>query len=341
MKKANESPQTQGEVRNLDANAVKQVRRALCEAAEALSANKLLAQHPWSAGHESAATNDEHTREALESAVAFTDQLLVRAAQLEKLDPTERAALFESLSAFNASDASTLSDIALKVGKDSRPAIDEAGEEIRRFGKTLAEELRHELPAADVSDIKRYLEGYIHARFEERLRELTERAGTRVENIVDEAQTIINDNWNRHATEALGPVAAKLDLRIDSFRFDVGVMALSAVGLSLMFSNLLLGGLLTLAAPAAAFALKGKLDQQSKRRAEREVPTQVELVADRLANELTAALAASVAALCARLKQYGALWPEALLETLQATDASRSRLEDARSALSRAKKALA
>lgn len=335
-KNAPSNPQAQP----LDAERIKTIRRALRDGADALGATRLLAQHPWDVALDLPSEHGERTHEVLSNALAFTEQLHVRAQQIEELSKDERKKLLKSLKAHKKADAEELAEVAATVSKNSRPVIEQTEESIRRFGKTFSSELHKDLQSAEVADIKRYLEGYIHARFQEVLRTQTESAGERIENIVSEAQTLINDNWNRHAEQALGPVAAKLDLRIDIFRFDVGVMALSAVGLSLLFSNLLLGGLLTLAAPAAAFAIKGKLDKQSKARAEREVPSQVLAVSDRLASELGARLSASVAALSSRVEQYGTLWPSALYETLKATDEGVTKLADASAALARARSAL-
>ncbi len=337
--KATKNPSSQHH-QPLDKAKVKLIRRALRDAAEALGTTKLLAHHPWDAALDVSAEHAEHSRDALGSALNLTEQLIVRARDFEKLDAESRKALLKSLKAHKKADAKELAAIAENVMKHARPVIEQTEEEIRRFGQRFAQQLADELQSADVSDIKRYLEGYIHARFEETLRLQTEQAGARIEGIVEEAQTLIQDNWNRHAEQALGPVATKLDLRIDSFRFDVGVMALSAVGLSLMFTNFALGGLLTLAAPAAAFAIKGKLDKQSRARAVNEVPRQIIAASDRLANELGTRLLASVAALSSRVEQYGTLWPAALLETLRHADGADIKLDDAEAAIKRARTAL-
>lgn len=324
----------------LDTNKIKKVRKALRDAAQALGASKLLARHPWDVALDIRSGQANHSREVLQSAHAFTEQLSLRAKQFENLSKEDRKAILKALKSHKKADKKELTEITKTVSKRSRPVIEETEEAVRRFGKSFASELQDELKSADIADTKRYLEGYIHARFEEILRERTELAGQQIEGIVDDAQSLLNDNWGRHAEKALGPVAAKLDFKIDSFRFDVGVMALSAVGLSLMFSNFLLGGLLTLAAPAAAFAIKGKLDKQSKSRAEREVPQQVTAVSERLASEIGTRLSASVAALASRIEQYGTLWPEALLESLKAADEGNTKVSDADAALRRARATL-
>jgi hypothetical protein len=77
------------------------------------------------------------------------------------------------------------------------------------------------------------------------------------------------------ARQAGGRLAQKLGeelqvpgIAIDTFRYDVGVVALLGLGgLSMVFSNLLLGGMLVLAAPVLAMYMRGRVKMETRNKA--------------------------------------------------------------------------
>ena len=71
----------------------------------------------------------------------------------------------------------------------------------------------------------------------------------------------------------LGPAEAKVDLEVDTLKYDVGVFALGALGTGIfLFVNTLVGGLLTLAAPILAVVLKGRVSGELKAQAKKSPP---------------------------------------------------------------------
>ncbi|MCU0692081.1 MAG: hypothetical protein MUF54_11825, partial [Polyangiaceae bacterium] len=56
-------------------------------------------------------------------------------------------------------------------------------------------------------------------------------------------------------------------IEVDTFAYDVGVAALAGVGLSVLFSNWMLGGLLVLAAPVLALYVRDRVEAQTRNRA--------------------------------------------------------------------------
>ena len=64
---------------------------------------------------------------------------------------------------------------------------------------------------------------------------------------------------------------------VDTFGYDVGVFALGALGVTfLAFSNLLVGGVLTLSAPILAFVLKDRVDSTIREKATEQGLTAIE-----------------------------------------------------------------
>jgi len=73
--------------------------------------------------------------------------------------------------------------------------------------------------------------------------------------------------------ERLGPSDTRVDITVDSFKYDVGIYAVGALGTTVMlFVNALAGGLLTLAAPILAIVLKSKVAGDIRMQAKEKVP---------------------------------------------------------------------
>ena len=67
-----------------------------------------------------------------------------------------------------------------------------------------------------------------------------------------------------------------MDITVDSFKYDVGIYAVGALGTTVMlFVNALAGGLLTLAAPILAIVLKSKIAGDIRVQAKDRVPAAV------------------------------------------------------------------
>ena len=76
--------------------------------------------------------------------------------------------------------------------------------------------------------------------------------------------------------ERLGPEDTQVEISVDSFKYDVGIYAVGALGTTVMlFVNALAGGLLTLAAPILAIVLKSKIAGDIRVQAKEKVPAAV------------------------------------------------------------------
>jgi hypothetical protein len=84
-----------------------------------------------------------------------------------------------------------------------------------------------------------------------------------MERLAEDVITITNQNVaaaSAALAERLGPDDARVEIDVDSFKYDVGIYAVGALGTDVMlFVNVLAGGLLTLAAPILAIVLKSKI----------------------------------------------------------------------------------
>jgi small GTP-binding protein len=164
--------------------------------------------------------------------------------------------------------------------------------EVLEFGKSFALALPEEIENSKAGDLKKYLPGFV----EERFREFTEAQGAevaeRLERVAQEAIAFVEQDAKsreQRLKDLLGDSAVGLDLKVNTFAYDVGVFALGAFGVAIMaLSNVLVGGALALAAPVLAYVFRGRADKQIKERALDEAPKVVREAAAKLADAFDA-----------------------------------------------------
>ncbi len=141
---------------------------------------------------------------------------------------------------------------------------------VATFTRDFSAALPREIGRSSADDVKRFLPDFIHDTFKDWLEAEGTHVAMKLELLAEEIITITNRNANEAMSEVLDELGARsrdLDLDVDTFGYDIGVFALGAIGVTVAFSNLVVGGLLTLAAPVLAFALKGKVESVIRERA--------------------------------------------------------------------------
>jgi GTP-binding protein EngB required for normal cell division len=186
-----------------------------------------------------------------------------------------------------------------------RKTLDEAAETIRaetqalkaRVRQDLADfagEMRAALPPeidkVDGADVRRYLSFFVQDTWKAWTEAEGERIAEELERLAEKVIQVANENVRdvtRDVSAELGPAETKIDIAVDSLKYDVSVFALGALGTTIfLFINGLVGGLLTLAAPVLAFILRGRLGQEIKTEARERAPAAVDRVAALLGPKL-------------------------------------------------------
>lgn len=148
--------------------------------------------------------------------------------------------------------------------------------DVENFGKAFAAALPEEIEGSKADDLKKFLPGFIEDKFREFATEQADDVSKRLEAVAEEAIAFLTEDAAAQAEqlrEALGPSSDNLDLKVNTFAYDVGVFALGAAGITIMaISNVFVGGALTLAAPLLAYIFRGRADKQVKARAREEAP---------------------------------------------------------------------
>ena len=152
------------------------------------------------------------------------------------------------------------------------------------FARAFVTALPEQIDAVDANDVKKYLGAFVEDQF----REWAELEGHKIAALLEGLAETVIAVTNQNAAEAasalasrLGPADTAVDIDIDSFKYDVGVYAVGALGTTvLFFINALAGGLLTLAAPILSIIVKSKVAGDIREQAKERVPGVILRAAD-------------------------------------------------------------
>ena len=120
-----------------------------------------------------------------------------------------------------------------------------------------------QIDAVDADDVKKYLGSFIEDKFKEWAELEGAKLAALLEHLAEDVIAVTNENVaaaSSGAGQPPRPADTQVDIDVDSFKYDVGVYAVGALGTTLfLFVNTLAGGLLTLAAPILAIVVKSKI----------------------------------------------------------------------------------
>jgi GTP-binding protein EngB required for normal cell division len=172
-----------------------------------------------------------------------------------------------------------LDELHVRIDADAESIKNQIGLDLEQFAKTFVQHLPAQIDAVDANDVKAYLPAFIEDKFKEWAEVEGAKLAAMLEHLAEEVIQITNENVAAAAAtlaERLGPEDTKVDITVDSFKYDVGIYAVGALGTTVMlFVNALAGGLLTLAAPILAIVLKSKIAGDIRVQAKEKVPAAV------------------------------------------------------------------
>jgi GTP-binding protein EngB required for normal cell division len=170
----------------------------------------------------------------------------------------------------------TLDELHIRIEADANAIKGHVGADLDAFAQGFVSSLVPQLDHVDADDIKRFLPAFIEDKFKEWAELEGAKLAALLERLAEDVITITNQNVaaaSAALAERLGPDDARVDIDVDSFKYDVGIYAVGALGTTLMiFVNVLAGGLLTLAAPILAIVLKSKIAGDIRAQAKEKVP---------------------------------------------------------------------
>jgi small GTP-binding protein len=155
--------------------------------------------------------------------------------------------------------------------------------DLEELVKEFLVRLPQEIDRADGEEVKRFLGPFIQDTWKAWAEQEGDKVAAQLERLAEEIIQVTNEDVaTAMATlsRELGPADAKIDLEVDTLKYDVGVFALGALGTGIfLFVNTLVGGLLTLAAPILAVVLKERVAGEIKAQAKKNAPEVIEKAA--------------------------------------------------------------
>ena len=214
-------------------------------------------------------------------------------------------------------------------------------QDLADFTAELREALAADLETADAGDIRRYLSFFVQDTWKEWTEGEGERIAAELERLAEQVIQVANENIREVAggvAKDLGPSETKVEIRVDTLKYDASVFALGALGTTVfLFVNTLVGGVLALAAPVLALVLRGRVATEVKAEAKEQGPLAIDRVATLIGPKLDEIIDGFGARLLEFVSQAGDALARGIAEVLDQALRERKASDDKQAASADAK----
>jgi predicted GTPase len=202
-----------------------------------------------------------------------------------------------------------------------------ARKDLDRFVDDVSRQLPNVIDSAKPHELKQFLPAFLEDAFKQWAEDETREIAMQLEQVAERAVALVREDARdsaRSVAAVLGNDARRLDVQVDTIKYDVGVVALMFGGVALMAVNLMAGGVLAVAGPAifAMFA-RGKVHEEFKKRAKELAPEVMRETAKKVAPKLDALIDDFASKLDAWIITAGEELHREVLEVLRATKEGR------------------
>jgi hypothetical protein len=226
-----------------------------------------------------------------------------------------------------AGQAGTIEQRRAKIREEVQGIRVGARKDLERFIDDVTRQLPHVIESAKASQLKDYLPGFLEDTFRTWAEAESREIATSLEALAERTIALVREDAHETAKRVAqtlgGGAPQRLDVHVDTLQYDVSVVALLGVGIGVMFANLVLGGLLTAAAPLLALVLKSKADEEYRKKALAAAPGVLRAVGDRIGPKLDAMIDEVAKKLDAWVVSAGGELHQEVLEVLHATRSAR------------------
>ncbi len=242
-----------------------------------------------------------------------------------KTDEIERriAALEKDL----AGQAGTIEQRRGRIREDVAAIKTGTRKDLDRFVDDVIRQLPNVIDSAKPGELKQYLPAFLEDAYRQWAEDETREIAMQLEQLAEKTVALVREDAHENARRVAGMMGAdarRLDVQVDTIRYDVGVVALMFGGVALMAVNLMAGGVLAVAGPAifAMFA-RGRIHEEFKRRANELAPEVMREAAKKVAPKLDALIDEFVQKLDAWVVSAGEELHREIVEVLHATKDAR------------------
>ena len=201
-----------------------------------------------------------------------------------------------------------------------------ARKDLDRFVDEVIRQLPAVIDGAKADELKQYLPAFLEDTFRQWAEAETKEIAEKLEGLAEKTIALVRadqDDTQKRVAQVLGSDTKKLEVRIDTLAYDIGVTALFAVGLGALFVNLMVGGILLVAAPITALVLKGRIEGEYRARAKELAPDVVRQAAAKVGPKMDEIIDDFARKLDAWVVSAGEELHREVLEVLRAAKESR------------------
>jgi small GTP-binding protein len=198
-----------------------------------------------------------------------------------------------------------------------------ARKDLDRFVDDVCRRVPDVIDSAKPQDLKEFLPAFLEDAFKQWAEAETREIAGRLEQLAEKTVALVRDDAQdtaRRVASTLSGDQRRIDVKVDTIKYDVGVVALMFGGMALMAVNLMAGGLLAVAGPAifAMFA-RGRVHEEVKKRAKELAPEVMRETAAKVAPKLEELIDGFVEKLDAWVVGAGGELQREVVEVLAAT----------------------
>ena len=186
--------------------------------------------------------------------------------------------------------AGTIEQRRMQIREDVSGIKAGARKDLDRFVDDVIRQLPNVIESAKPGELKKYLPAFLEDAYRQWAEAETKEIAMQLEQLAEKTVALVKEDAHESAKRVaalMGSDQHRLDVKIDTIRYDVGVVALMFGGVALMAVNLMAGGILAIAGPAifAMFA-RGKIHEEFKKRANELAPEVMRETAKKVAPKL-------------------------------------------------------
>lgn len=223
--------------------------------------------------------------------------------------------------------AGTIEQRRMAIREDVAAIKTGARKDLDHFVEEVVRQLPNVIDSAKPGDLKQYLPAFLEDAYKTWAEEETKEIAMKLEALAEKTVALVREDAHESAKRVaavLGADARKLDVQVDTIKYDMGVVALMFGGVALMAVNLMAGGILAVAGPAifAMFA-RGKIHEEFKKRAKEMAPDVMRETAKKVAPKLDALIEEFAQKLDTWVVNAGEALHREVVEVLRATKEAR------------------
>jgi small GTP-binding protein len=226
-----------------------------------------------------------------------------------------------------AGQAMTIEQRRAKIREEVAGIKVGARKDLDRFVDDVTKQLPNVIDAAKSEDLRNYLPAFLEDTFKEWAEKESAEVASQLETLAEKTIALVREDAHettKRVSEKLGTDVKRLDVHIDTFAYDMGIAALITVGLGVMFVNLLVGGLLTVAAPILALVVKGRVEGEYRKKAKEVAPEVLKQAALKVGPKLDEMIDEFASKLDAWVVNAGEELHRELLEVLHSAQTARA-----------------